>query len=194
MIWVGSMVILYLGDWKGFMLFKWVIENDFINFSFLTKVILDDWKWFISRRPKMISSGPFMANWEQSRLFMSNTKGFVLFTSDQNDFHHWWLLLLFFSKGSKTISMGMRNYKTICTNHGQLKTIYTIDELLLFISKWQKNFHDPWQSKRDLHQPCAIENNPHCWCFLVTKNDLHRWFIFIWTNKNDFSPFMGNWK
>jgi hypothetical protein len=43
--------------------------------------------------------------------------------------------LLLFSKGSKTISMGMGNYKTICTNHGQLKTIYTIDALLLFIPK-----------------------------------------------------------
>lgn len=120
------------------MLSKWAIENDFIIFSFLTKIILDDWKWFISRRPKMIFSGPFMANWKQSPLFMGNTKGFVLFPSDQNNFHYWRLLLLFFSKWSKTISMCMGNYKTICTNHGQLKMIYTIDELLLFIPKWLK--------------------------------------------------------
>jgi len=107
MIWVGSMVIFYLGDWKGFMLSKWAIENDFIIFSFLTKIILDDWKWFISGRPKMIFSGPFMANWKQSPLFTGNTKGFVLFTSDQNNFHHRRLLLLFFSKWLKTISMCM---------------------------------------------------------------------------------------
>ncbi len=110
MIWVGFKVILYLGDWKGFMLSKWAIENDFIILSFLTKIILDNWKWFIYRRPKMISSGPLMANWKQCPMFMGNTKGFVLFTSDQIDFHHWWLLLLLlFSKGSKTISTSMGN-------------------------------------------------------------------------------------
>lgn len=126
----------------------------------------------------MIFSGPFVANWKQSPLFMGNTKGFVLFTSDQ-------LSLLFFPKWSKTISMGMGNYKIICTNHGQLKMIYSIDELLLFIPKWLKTIS-------------TIHGNPKVICIthvqLKTIHvDLHRWFIFTWTNKNVFSPFMGNW-
>ncbi len=183
-----------MGGVHGYSLFGKLKRIHVIIFSFLTKIILDDWKWFISRRPKIISSGPFMANWEQSPLFMGNTKGFVLFTSNQNDFHHWWLFIIIFQ--------GIKNY---LHGHGQLQNnlhqSWAIENdlhhwctIIIYSQMIEINFHCPWQSKSDLHHPWAIENNPHCWCFLITKNDLHHWFIFTWTNKNNFSPFMGNWK